>query len=140
MSFDLPAIQAALREFNLDGWLLYDFRGLNVLARRVLDIPADAHTSRRLAYAIPREGAPRKLVHRIESGVLDHLPGEKSVYLRWQEFKAGMAAMLGAAIDEAGIREAAALASSRGLATRRCEALLMESGEAGAWAIACDRA
>lgn len=94
MSFDLPAIQAALREFNLDGWLLYDFRGLNVLARRVLDIPADAHTSRRLAYAIPREGQPRKLVHRIESGPLDHLPGEKHVYLRWQEFEAGIAKLL----------------------------------------------
>ncbi len=94
MSFDLPAIQAALCEFNLDGWLLYDFRGLNVLARRVLVIPADAHTSRRLAYAIPREGEPRKLVHRIESGPLDHLPGEKHVYLRWQEFEAGVAKLL----------------------------------------------
>lgn len=94
MSFDLSAIQSALAEFDLDGWLLYDFRGSNVLARRVLDIRADAHTSRRLAYAIPRRGAPRKLVHRIEAGVLDHLPGEKHAYLRWQEFEAGLAALV----------------------------------------------
>jgi Xaa-Pro aminopeptidase len=60
----------------------------------VLDIPADAHTSRRLAYAIPRHGPPRKLVHRIEPGPLDHLPGEKRVYLRWQEFEAGLAALV----------------------------------------------
>ena len=39
--FDLPAIQAALHSFQLDGWLLYDFRGLNVLARRVIALPDD---------------------------------------------------------------------------------------------------
>jgi Xaa-Pro dipeptidase len=94
MRFDLAAMQQAMAEFNLDGWLLYDFRNSNVLARRVLDIPADAHTSRRLAYAIPRTGEPRKLVHRIESGPLDHLPGEKHVYLRWQEFEAGIGTLL----------------------------------------------
>ncbi len=94
MPFNLPNIQSALAEFDLDGWLLYDFRASNVLARRVLDIPADAHTSRRLAYAIPRQGAPRKLVHRIESGPLDHLPGDKHVYLRWQEFETGVASLL----------------------------------------------
>ncbi|MEX2187686.1 MAG: M24 family metallopeptidase [Pirellulales bacterium] len=94
MPFHLPNIQSALAEFDLDGWLLYDFRASNVLARRVLDIPADAHTSRRLAYAIPRQGTPRKLVHRIESGPLDHLPGDKHVYLRWQEFEAGLATLV----------------------------------------------
>ena len=36
--FDLPAVQAALRDQQLDGWLLYDFRGLNVLAKRVLGL------------------------------------------------------------------------------------------------------
>ena len=36
--FDLAAIQKSLREFGLDGWLLYDFRASNVLARRVLDL------------------------------------------------------------------------------------------------------
>ena len=35
MTFDLPAIQTAIRAQALDGWLLYDFRGLNVLAARV---------------------------------------------------------------------------------------------------------
>ena len=36
MAFDLAAIQAALCEQGVDGWLLYDFRGLNVLALRVV--------------------------------------------------------------------------------------------------------
>ena len=34
---------------------------------------------------VPAHGAPIKLVHRIETGALDHLPGEKEVYLRWDE-------------------------------------------------------
>ena len=29
--FDLPSVQKAIQELGLDGWLLYDFRGLNVL-------------------------------------------------------------------------------------------------------------
>lgn len=88
--FDLPAIQAALREFGLNGWLLYDFRGSNILARRVLDLDQKPTTSRRFFYHVPAEGTPRKIVHRIETGVLDHLPGEKTVYLRWQDLEAAL--------------------------------------------------
>ncbi len=29
MTFDLTAVQEALREHRLDGWLLYDFHGSN---------------------------------------------------------------------------------------------------------------
>ena len=39
--FDLSSVQSALQSEHLDGWLLYDFRGLNVLARRVVQFPAD---------------------------------------------------------------------------------------------------
>ena len=95
--FNLTAIQTALREFKLDAWLLYDFRGSNVLARRVLDFPDGPAGSRRWFYCIPAEGEPRKLVHRIESGALDHLPGEKTVYLRWQELEAGVKKLLASA-------------------------------------------
>ncbi len=90
--FDLPRVQAALRQFHLDGWLLYDFRGSNVLARRVIDLESRPTGSRRFCYAIPAEGEPVKLVHRIESGALDHLPGRKLVYLKWQDLEAGFAA------------------------------------------------
>jgi Xaa-Pro dipeptidase len=89
--FDLNAIQSALREFGLDGWLLYDFRNSNVLARRVLGLDDRSMNSRRFFYMVPAEGEPRKLVHRIESGALDHLPGQKRVYLRWQDLEAGVA-------------------------------------------------
>lgn len=92
--FDLQLIQSALTELNLDAWLLYDFRGSNVLARRVLDLAPDQMGSRRFFYLIPRTGEPLKLVHRIESGALDHLPGSKTVYLKWQALEAGIAKLL----------------------------------------------
>jgi Xaa-Pro aminopeptidase len=92
--FDLPAVQAALRESQFDGWLLYDFRGSNVLARRVLDLEGQPTGSRRWLYFIPADGSPKKLVHRIETGALDHLPGEKAIYLRWQELESGIASLL----------------------------------------------
>lgn len=93
--FDLTAIQEALGQFGFDGWLLYDFRGSNPLARRVLDLPEKAKTTRRFLYFIPRQGEPRKLVHRIEPGALDHLPGEATPYLRWQELEEGVRSLVG---------------------------------------------
>ena len=92
--FDLAAVQAAVRDQHLDGWLLYDFRLLNVLAARVCGT-ADAGRSRRWAYFVPANGQPKKLVHAIESMALDHLPGgDKTVYLKWQEWEAGLAHLL----------------------------------------------
>ena len=92
--FDLAAVQAALMQLGFDGWLLYDFRGLNVLARRVLGMPTDAMLSRRWFYFIPAKGEPRKLVHRIEPHALDFLPGSSQIYLRWQELEAGVAGLV----------------------------------------------
>src|SRR5438309_8333901 len=89
--FSLPAVQSALQTLGFDGWLLYDFRGLNVLARRVIGLGNEAMLSRRWFYYIPARGEPRKLVHRIEPHALDHLPGSARPYLRWQELEAGVA-------------------------------------------------
>jgi Xaa-Pro dipeptidase len=87
--FDLPPVQSALREFQFDAWLLYDFRGSNLLARRILDLP-EKTGSRRFFYVVPTSGPPHKLVHAIEDSALDHLPGDKTIYLRWQELEAGV--------------------------------------------------
>lgn len=92
--FDLAAVQSAIREEGLDGWLLYDFRGLNILARRVLQLSPEHLLSRRWFYWVPAQGQPRKLVHRIEPFALDALPGDKSIYLRWQELEAGVGALV----------------------------------------------
>ena len=91
--FDLSAVQTAIRELGLDGWLLYDFRGMNVLARRVLGISDERFLSRRWFYFIPAQGVPKKLVHKIEPAALEHLPGTTTAYSRWQELEAGVAAL-----------------------------------------------
>ena len=80
MPLDIPAIQHALREGGLDGWLLYDFHGSNPIATRLSGVDRGAHlTTRRWYYLIPREGEPRALVHAIERHNLDLLPGRKIV-------------------------------------------------------------
>ncbi len=86
--FDLASIQDAIRAAGLDGWLLHDFHGNNPLARRILDLDGRKPGTRRIFYLVPAEGEPIKLVHRIESGALDHLPGAKGVYLAWRELEA----------------------------------------------------
>lgn len=88
--FDLGAVQAAIREAGCDGWLLYDFRGSNVLAQRVVGLE-EKKLSRRWFYFVPATGDPRKLVHAIEPAALDHLPGaKKTVYRRWQDLESGV--------------------------------------------------
>src|SRR5713101_1501545 len=92
--FDLTAIQKAVASLGFDGWLLYDFRGLNVLARRIIELPTDTMLSRRWFYFIPAKGEPRKLVHQIEPHALDSLPGSAQIYLRWQELEAGVKSLV----------------------------------------------
>ena len=92
--FELGPVQEALRAAGLDGWLLYDFHGSNPLARRILGLDGRKPGSRRFFYFVPDRGTPTKLVHKIESNALDHLPGEKSAYLKWQELEAGVAALV----------------------------------------------
>ncbi len=90
---DLIAIRHALREGSFDAWLFYDHHGRDPLACRILGLPSE-HVTRRWYYLIPAAGEPRKLVHRIESGRLDSLPGTRAVYSSWQELEAGLEEML----------------------------------------------
>jgi Xaa-Pro aminopeptidase len=82
---NLLAIQQALKDAGVDGWLFYDFHNRDAIAHRILQIDTSRFTSRRWFYYIPAEGEPQKLVHRIEPWRLDHLPGKKNIYLPWQQ-------------------------------------------------------
>jgi len=79
--------QRFLREMNSDGWLIYDFQGNNPLARLFLEIPPSQKTTRRLFYWIPAIGEPVKIVHAIESHVLDERPGVKRIFLSWESLQ-----------------------------------------------------
>ena len=82
---NLNAIQSALRERNIDAWLFYDHHHRDPIAYRVLGLPEELMVTRRWYYFIPAEGEPVKLVHKIEAGHLDSLPGKKLLYSGWQE-------------------------------------------------------
>ena len=91
MALSIPAVQRALKEDGLDGWLLYDFHGSNPIARRLTGVDAVAKmTTRRWYYVIPANGEPRKLVHAIEPNNLDHLPGSKTIYSQREKLAAGL--------------------------------------------------
>src|SRR5205814_10599986 len=70
---------------KLDGWLFYDFRGSDPLAARILKLGEHASGSRRWFYYIPATGEPTKIVHSIERGKLDALPGQRAIYRGWEE-------------------------------------------------------
>jgi Xaa-Pro dipeptidase len=91
---DLAAIQAALRERNIDAWLFYDHHHRDPIAYSVLGLPAGQMVTRRWFYLIPADGEPVKLVHKIEPGHLDTLPGQKKQYSGWQELFEQVKAML----------------------------------------------
>lgn len=96
MSADINAIQADLRAGKLDGWLFYDFRGRDPIAQRILQLPPAMRT-RRWYYFVPAKGAPRKLVHRIETESLAALPGETLYYAKQEELRKNLGKLLGRA-------------------------------------------
>jgi Xaa-Pro aminopeptidase len=96
MPLSIPAVQGALREEGLDGWLLYDFHGSNPIARRLAGLDNGGKmTTRRWYYLIPATGEPRKLMHAIEPYNLDHMPGAKTIYSRRETLVSGLKTVLG---------------------------------------------
>ena len=80
----LPAIQAALRELHLDGWLLFDFHGLNPIASGVLRL--EGMLTRRIFALVPKEGMPVALSHAIEQAPWKNWPAEwpRERYSSWR--------------------------------------------------------
>ena len=80
----LPAIQSALERAGLDGWLLYDFHGLNPVAVGMLELPG--MTTRRFFVYIPRKGSPVAITHAIEQGPWTGWPRKwtKEKYSSWR--------------------------------------------------------
>jgi len=90
----LERIQEALRRENLDGWLFFDHHQRDALAYRVLGFQPASHVTRRWYYMIPAQGEPIGMVHRIESGMLNALPGEKIKYSSWSEQQGTLGTLL----------------------------------------------
>jgi Xaa-Pro aminopeptidase len=84
----LPEVQRALADAGVDGWLLYDFRGLNPIAANMLRL--EGMTSRRAFALIPTRGTPVALPHAIEQGPWKHWPDawSKEIYSSWKSLEA----------------------------------------------------
>jgi Xaa-Pro aminopeptidase len=95
-ALDIAAVQGALRADGLDGWLLYDFRGLNPIAADLTAVSRQTGhlASRRWFYLIPAAGEPRGLVHAIERHTLDHLPGAQARYAGREQLESGLRQLL----------------------------------------------
>ena len=84
-------VQEALREQELDGWLLYEFRGANPIAKSILSV---GKTTRRGFFLIPAEGEPQALIHAIEGSSWRHWPWQKRMYAGWKEMEGALEEML----------------------------------------------
>lgn len=91
----LPAIQRAIQESTADGWLIFDFHGLNPIAAGMLHL--EGMTTRRLFAFIPREGQPVAISHAIEQGPWKHWPKEwkKFEYSGWRVLESTLAEIIG---------------------------------------------
>lgn len=90
---DLPLVRTALGELGLDGWLLYDFRGINPITGRM--IGPIGFSSRRLFVFLPRAGEPVAIVHKIEQQPFADFPGRVILYATWESLHAAIAAVVG---------------------------------------------
>ena len=80
----IERVQAALVDQGLDGWLLYEFHGLNPIAVTLLGL---GKTTRRGFVLVPAQGEPIALIHAIEASSWRHWPFERRVYSGWREME-----------------------------------------------------
>src|SRR6185295_12544158 len=94
---NISDVQAALKADRFDGWLLYDFRGLNPIAADLTAVARQGGhlATRRWYYLIPAVGEPRGLVHSIERDSLAHLPGTFERYAGREQLEEGLRHLLG---------------------------------------------
>lgn len=85
-------IQNELRVLGIEGWLLYDFRGLNQIACGLLGLPG---MSRRYFVLIPAEGEPVALTHAIEQQPWGTWIGENRPYSSWRALESELARLVG---------------------------------------------
>ncbi len=90
----LPALQRAIGESGLDGWLLFDFQGLNPVARGLLSL--EGMVTRRIFVWIPREGTPTALGHAIERVAWRTWPKQwaHETYSSWRTLESAIAGMV----------------------------------------------
>ncbi len=87
-------IQKAIGEAGLDGWLIFDFHGLNPVAIGMLAL--EGMGTRRIFVFVPREGNPTAITHAIEQMPWRKWPSQwgKTKYSGWRELEAQLASVV----------------------------------------------
>ena len=90
----LPALQAAIADAAVDGWLLFDFQGCNPIAGGLLGL--HGMVTRRIFVWVPREGVPSALGHAIEPGPWRTWPASwgHATYSSWRELERAVGALV----------------------------------------------
>ena len=90
----LHEIQTALTTAELDGWLLYDFKGCNPIAAGMLGF--EGMSSRRAVAWLPAQGTPVALMHAIELDAWRKWPidWDRRIYQSWQSLEAEIRALV----------------------------------------------
>ena len=83
MELDRAELRSALDAIGADAWLLFDFHGLNPVAKRVLQLGGMG--TRRIFVFLPKDGEPVAVAHKIELAPMAGFPGKVIPYARWQE-------------------------------------------------------
>jgi Xaa-Pro aminopeptidase len=87
----ISRVQAALRDMDLDGWLLYEFHHINPIPVALLGL---GKTTRRAFVLIPAEGEPVAMIHAIEASSWRQWPYARRVYSGWREMEEQLAALV----------------------------------------------
>ncbi|HXY18644.1 MAG TPA: M24 family metallopeptidase [Gemmatimonadales bacterium] len=88
----LDQVRKMLAGLKLDGWLLFDFHGMNPVATRVLGLGGLA--TRRLFVLLPAAGKPVALAHKIEQHRVAGFPGDVRTYAAWRELEQELARLV----------------------------------------------
>jgi len=83
----LAGIQSMLKSLDLDAWLLYDFHGINPIARRVIGLGPERFATRRWFGLVPAAGEPVWLHHAIEAHLFAGLPGRRVPFVAYRELQ-----------------------------------------------------
>lgn len=86
----LRVVQRALADAKLDGWLLYDFLGINPIAGGLLNL--DGMVTRRVFAWVPRAGVPVAITHAIEQGPWRRWPAgwQREQYSSWKTLEGAL--------------------------------------------------
>ena len=91
----LGQLQSMIADAGVDGWLLFDFRGINPVATSLLGV--EGMVTRRWFCYVPRDGEPVAITHGIEQGVWRDWPSAwpRRVYSSWRQLESELASVVG---------------------------------------------